>query len=470
MPPQNQYPPQNNSLPPVRPPASGGMYPGQVPNPDNQPVPNPDKKKKLLALIPLILAGILLIGGISFVLISKSDSEQTDVPRSSVADFSAYNAAYDAWRQKGVTDFEPDEKTKTLESLDVVASDFSFKQGVEGDSIDQLIALGVAKAHAENRLSTQIAKLRLYVLFQDKLASVPAGITDENADLPDADEARAIYQKNQSTELTEAVKAAITERGLETRAIEALQLGTTPLDPYELFALKFNTKSDGEKTFREEMGYTGWIPGLWTQTYHDARFIAFTKQYAKEFVSAKNPATDALFLHEFSHTQSPLARGNAGLLLEERRAEEVSGNKGAYYDIKQFFIYVNMLTNYDMLASIQDGPVEVERIYGELYSTLGVELADAIIASFPVQYLDSTTPVKDIATVQNMDTAIKLAKQFGEADDPDTQLQRTKERAKRLVEIFGSESAAIADLQTNVAQNYMLPTVADIMIAAIKNN
>lgn len=468
---QNPYQPPAPQFTP--PPNQGGMYPGQLPqqpNGMNQPTSSdPEKKKKLLTIIPVVLTGLLLIGGISFMVISGTKKEDTTIVSNQAADFSSYNAAYDQWRAKGVADFEPDEKEKTLETLTTLASDFSFEPTIEADMVDRLIALGIAKAVAENRLEPQVAKLRLYQLFQEKLASVPVGITDENANLPDADETRAIYEKFQNQALTEKVKTAIAERGLEDKAKTSLKLTDEVLNEYELFALNFNTGSEGEDAFREEMGYTGWIPSLWTQSFYNARFIGFTEEFAQRFVKNNTPETDALFLHEFSHTQFPLVRGDQGLLLEERRAEEVSGNKGAYYDVKQFFIYLEVLTGVDVLETIQKTPAEPETIYGDLYSTLGVEVADLVVSAYPVAYLGSTTPVKDISQVQNLDTALKAAKKYGEAQNPDTQLKRIKDRAKRLVEIFGSSDDAITDLESNLAQKYQMPFVAELMKQTIKN-
>lgn len=469
MPPQNPQPPiAPQPTPPAAntPPSSPiGNATGLNPVPAAPPPPKKSRKNLIIGLVISFVIGLLLIGvGYIFFRPGGIVEQQREAAKPK-PQYERFATAYDSWRDQGVSDFTSENRDATVEAVRELTRDFSFRDlEITNDTVKQLFILGAAQEYAARRVDASVSRMKIYAVLQDDLVSVPNGITDENATMPEADQAKTIYDKYQDAELTSRVKSTIAARGLEAKARQALKLESGQTNSFDVYAMKFDVKSKDEEAFKKDMLFTGSIPPLWVQTYPNARYMAFTKAFASEFVLSSNAITEAYFIHEYSHTQRPLSRGNLGLLVEERKAEEVSGNKGAYFDVKQFFIYLNVATGYDALTAIQANPSKPEALYADMYKNLGTELADSVIASFPVAYTtDAATPITTIAARHNLETTLQLALTQAKERDPDGLRKRIAERGDRLIAVFGSRQKALDDLANNVATKYQMKTMAEEM-------
>lgn len=469
MPPQNPQPPSApQPIPPTTntPPSSPtGSATGLNPAPTAPTVPKPPNKKLIIGVVVSFVIGLLIIGvGYIFFRPGGIIEQQREAAKPK-PQYERLATAYDAWRDRGVTDFASESRDATVEAVRELTREFSFRDlAITNDSVKQLFILSAAQEYAARRVDASVTRMKIYTVMQDDLVSVPNGITDENASMPEADQAKTIYDKYQDPELTSRVKSTIAARGLEAKARAALKLESGQTNSFDVYAMKFDVKSKDEESFKKDMLFTGVIPPLWVQTYPNTRFMAFTKAFASEFVLSSSAITEAYFIHEYSHTQRPLSRGDLGLLLEERKAEEVSGNKGAYFDVKQFFIYLNVATGYDALTAIQANPSNPEALYADLYKNLGVELADSVVASFPVSYTtDAATPIKTISARHNLEATLQLALTQAKERDPDGLRKRIAERGDRLIAVFGSRQKALDDLANNVAAKYQMKTMAEEM-------
>lgn len=467
MPPQNPQPsitPQPITSSPNTPPTSpigdaSGLQPAQTP---------PPKKSHKKLIIGLLVAAViaLVIFGVGYIFLRPGGIiEQQREAAKPKPQYERFAAAYDSWRDQGVAGFTTENRDATVAAVRELTRDFSFRNlEITNDAVKQLFILSAAQEYAARRVDASVSRMKIYTVLQDDLVSVPSGITDENATMPEAEQAKTIYDKYQDPALTARVKSTIAARGLEAKARQALKLESSQTNNFDVYAMKFDVKSKDEEAFKKDMLFTGSIPPLWVQTYPSTRFMAFTKAFASEFVLSSTAITEAYFIHEYSHTQRPLSRGDLGLLLEERKAEEVSGNKGAYFDVKQFFIYLNVATGYDVLTAIQANPSNPEALYADLYKNLGVELADSVIASFPVNYtVDAATPITTITARHSLETTLQLALMQAKERDPDGLRKRIAERGDRLIAIFGSRQKALDDLANNVATKYQMKTMAEEM-------
>ncbi|MBP9852583.1 hypothetical protein KBC77_01205 [Candidatus Saccharibacteria bacterium] len=129
-----------------------------------------------------------------------------------------------------------------------------------------------------------------------------------------------------------------------------------------------------DKEFADEFGE---MPVAWVSTHSDGRKEMYIRA-ADAFIIKKAGAegvdslTDdqkrslATMQHEYGHTAKTMmigARHQLGRLLEERKAELISGDKHGYQDIKYFFMDMSMVNGVDVVndslanALRQDDPI-----------------------------------------------------------------------------------------------------------------
>jgi len=439
-------------------------------HPPNTPLQQKNTKKKVFIIFGAILLVVIIMIG-AYVAFGSNDNatkkqapatNSTNTPASNFR-YMDYESAYDGFRQRGINEFRTDKKQTTVAALKELTEGFVFTTQEKGtDTAKQLFALGASYLYSEKKVDKEVSRYKLYMLFQDDLVKAPAGIIDENAKMPDSAQAKKIYEKYQDKNLSSQLSKAIASRKLEDKAKQILKITDEQLVEYQLYAMNFDSKTDQEKKFMDEMKYSGWMPSIWTQSYTDARFVGFTKKYAQEFINSADETSQAYFLHEFSHTQSPLNKGGLGVLPEERKAEEISGNKGTYYDVKQFYIYLNVFTGYDALASLANNPTNAETVYVDLYKNVGVEIGDSMIASFPVVYIEgANTPVKTVSKRHNLNSTLQLAIASGKLTDQSGQKKRLRERADKLISVLGTKEKALNDVNTNLSITYQMPAAAE---------
>jgi uncharacterized protein YpmB len=441
---------------------------------NSPPTKTPQPKKKFI-IICLIILLIISIGAFLVLRPTKSQPSNQSQDKSTASkvsniSYTSYESAYDGFYSRGINEFSSAKKESTIKAMQELTNDFNLESKSKAtDSTTQLIALGTAYLYAEKKTDKSVARNKLYLLFQESISQLPSGITDENASMPKADQAKIIYEKYQDKGLSNSIRKTISERGLEKQAKEILKITDGQLADYQVYAMNFDPKSDEEKKFTTEMKYTGWMPSLWTQSYPDAKFVGFTKKYAQDFISESSDLTQAYFLHEFSHTQKPLSRGGLGFLAEERKAEEISGNKGSYYDVKQFFIYLNIFTGFDALKVIADDPTNANLLYVEMYKNIGVELADSVFSSFPNVYTENaSTPIRIVSKKHTLDNTLRLAIALGAEQDLSGQQKRLQDRANRLISVLGSKERAINDTEENLAKIYRMPSAAEQLLKYLK--
>lgn len=445
--------------------------------PSNTPLQPKDTKKKVFFIFGAIVLVVLIVIGAYFALGSSDSTSKKQATNTTSSNTPAtnfrymdYESAYDGFRQRGINEFRTDKKQSTVAALKELTEGFVFTTQEKGtDTAKQLTALGAAYLYSEKKVDKEVSRYKLYMLFQDDLVTAPAGIIDENAKMPDSAQAKKIYEKYQDKNLSEQLSKTIDSIKLEDMAKQILKITDDQVAEYQIYAMNFDSKTEQEKKFMDDMKFSGWMPSIWTQSYTDARFVGFTKKYAQEFINSTDETSQAYFLHEFSHTQSPLNKGGLGVLPEERKAEEISGNKGTYFDVKQFFIYLNVFTGYDALASLASNPTNAESVYVDLYKNVGVEIGDSVIASFPVVYIEgANTPVKTVSKRHNLNSTLQLAIASGKAKDQGGQKKRLQERADKLITVLGTKEKALNDVNTNLSVTYQMPAAAEQIAPYLK--
>jgi hypothetical protein len=481
MQPNNQNQNSDNQISPTPP---SQNYPEQAANSSvaEEPAPSVNYEQRLSTgsptnrnkgrwiILVIVVAAILVAtagAGIWFIV---NQGTKPLVKPTNLAATNTLSSSYDNFKQQGIREFTDNNKRAVLKAYSDLTTGFIFKNGVAPtDTTKQLVALSTSYQYSQNSSTKELQRYKLYLLYTNDLSSKPADITDENASKPNTAETRAIYLKYQDANLTQQLKDTIASRGLAKKAAKALNISEGTLKNYDIYAMNFDTGSSQEKSFVSDLKYTGWVPSLWTDVTPGGSFIGFTSAYAKQFITTADPTTEAFFLHEFSHTQSNLMVGGLGYTLEERKAEEISGNKGAYYDVKQLFIYMEVFTGTNILKPIQDNPTDSTKVYTSIYKLLGVNLANDLASSFPVAYTTSaSTPIKIVATNNNFDNVLKLALEKGE-ESPAALQHHVNDRAKKLISIFGDKQKAINDLNVNVADKYKLSTVTTEMTKVINS-
>ena len=189
-----------------------------------------------------------------------------------------------------------------------------------------------------------------------------------------------------------------------------------------------------------------------------------TKEYAESFIKDPNGSERSTIVHELVHSYNPFNRGELGRSVEERRAELLSGDKSAYYDAKQMFIYLEVFSGYDATRLLETTASKPLDFYTTLYKDLGVKLANNIVASWPSVFLsDSQSASIDVnRSIGGYDNIIKQAVVIGDSNKPSRD-KRMADRYQKLLSVFKTRDRVMEDLNNNLAENYKMPTAAKLM-------
>jgi hypothetical protein len=459
--------PNQNQTPLVSVPVtSSPLAPSSV----SPPVPAPSKTVVPQWLVFVVSGALILLLALGvfffFYKPTKKPAAAPSAATQSVIDISSLSAAYDSLSGAGIKEFTPEHKASTLATYAELAKDFQIKPEFLQDKTNNLLALSVAQLATTASAAEKVQYSdELYLLAKPYLKNKPARIIDEDqASSITGDQAKAVYAKYTDAPLTQEVEAAIDSR--------KLVLQPSSVQPYELHVMNFQPKSNQETAFVGELKETGWVPSLWNDKRDGFNYIVLSKTEAETFLAGNNDSINALFWHEYTHSQINYLRGSAlTRVLEEYRAEHFSGDKGAYYDVKQFVIYATVFSGYDITAAMDKYPTDPYSFYLDLYNGLGIAEANKIVIASPNLYLqDATTPVKAVqALTVGYDGALQGAYVIGQTDRVALNA-RINARAKRLIEIMGSKQAAIDDLKSYTGGVYKLDFAAQKLTDYINTN
>lgn len=100
----------------------------------------------------------------------------------------------------------------------------------------------------------------------------------------------------------------------------------------------------------------------------------------------------AVVEHEYTHTQGGLSVDHdiwIGINAEEVRAEEFSGNKMGYWDVKGFFVDIGVATGFDMVSVLRSrakGGTQRE-VYSDMANALGLQGMLEVLMAPPANYV-----------------------------------------------------------------------------------
>ncbi len=390
----------------------------------------------------------------------------TRLPSNNV-DVSSLGNAYDSYARAGVKDFSSDKKQATLAAFQSLSSGFGLPPAFFQDKTTVLIALGIARGSLDHAAQTDGYRNAFYLLSADQLNAVPSGMTDEYFVAPKTSDAQVpgVLAKYTDRADTTRLKGIMQSSGVEADVAKNLGLSdASALASYTPLVLNFKTGSDTQKKFGTENYMFGASPKMWVESTSTATYLVMTKDYGEAFMNAPTGDERHTVIHELVHTQHAFVRGELGHAIEERRAELFSGDKSAYYDAKQLFIYTQVFSGFSPLDLMRKYSTNSNDFYVGLYSALGVDGANAFVVSTPSVFLiqPSTAVKKAQAAFGGMDSVIKVAIKLGSTDQT-AMTARIKARADTLLGVFGTKQKTIDDLTNNLDQVYGMPTAAQTM-------
>lgn len=424
-------------------------------------------------IVAVTLAGVIVLQHTVWKPTSQSVQSSPTGSANNVS-IASLGEAYDSFYASGVKDFEPSKKEQTLTALNDLASGFAIDQSFYQDKANVLIALGIASLYAGDSANKEAYRNELYLLATPYLSALPSGISDQyfQTTRTSDEETLKIFDKYTDKALSAQLNQTITSSGVTQEAATKLKLGDAgKLAPYHIVALDFDNASDRQKEFAKEHYMYGAQPKMWVESVGSHIYIFFAKNYAQEFIKDPNGAQRSSVIHEFIHAQSPFNRGDLGRAIEERRAENFSGDKSSYFDAKQLFIYSDVFSGINMIDLLNQTPTDPASFYLALYSKYGVAGANHILASWPTVYLgDPSEAVKKVNDMSGgMNGAIEASIGVGKKDQ-NAMNARMKTRADKLFEVFKTKEKVLQDLENNLGGAYRMPAAAKQMKDYIDQN
>lgn len=363
--------------------------------------------------------------------------------------------------------FATGEKTKLLTAYNELSDGFSLTSDALDDDTTVLHALGIASLYVSDPGNKDRYRTELYLLLSTRLASLPSGISDTLFESADSQNAITILKKYQDESLSKQVEQSATIQTVLDSTVTQLKLGSRAnLSPYTIIAFNFeNTDPQFDQLTKEHSLY-GARPRMWAEELDGKIYLMMFKSYAKDVIGGVAGSLP----HEFIHGQSAFVRGEAGRMIEERRAEQFSGDQSAYYDAKQLVIYINVFAGIDIYSLLAQNPTDSAKLYATLYEKLGVVGANALAFSWPNVYGGSDSKaLGTIYALNGQDVALKQALLVGEKN-PRTLETRVKQRYEKLLSVLGTKDKVTADLNTNLAGTYRMPSASSYMTNYIKNH
>lgn len=459
-----------NEQPPMYEPAP--IVPPTFPQPP-EPTPKPPTKRRTILII-VIAAIVVIIAAcaVLFLLLSKKQSTQATATTSAQGIRTApHNASFEQAYARvaakyDIPGFAADKKASLLAAYDDLSNGFALNANALDDDTTIMHALGIASMYTSDTANRERYRTELYLLFVNDLASVPSGINDSTFEGSDYQKTVDILQKYQSTDLTKRVEQSSVLQGALDNAVSILKLGSrNKLSPYKIIAFDFDTTDPQFDQLTKQHSLYGARPNMWTENLGGTFYIMMFKSYAEGVING----TAGSLPHEFIHAQSAFVRGEAGRMIEERRAELFSGDHSAYYDAKQLAIYLNVFAGIDVYSFMQANPTDSAKLYAMLYKQLGVPGTNALVFSWPNVYEGTdSNALKSIYALDNQDIALQQALSIGK-QDMNALTTRVKQRYDKLIAVLNTKDKVISDLSQNLGQNYRMPTGARYMTEYAKS-
>ena len=431
--------------------------------------PQPPRKKRWLVVVAIC---VTLVAAVTTCIVlyqfkaSHSVTITTGDASKTIKAAESLSAAYDTFAKSGIKEFTAADKQVILQSYDELASGFTFNKGFLDDAATQLHALGIAYLYHTHPEKKSIYRDELYLLAISYLDTLPSGIVDANfVPASDSDKAAAdVLLGYRDDALSSRVEhAAQFQTALDT-AVKKLKISDVAhLSSYKVVAYNFTTDDAQFTELTSKHNMYGARPMMWVEGIGGTAYIMMMKDYAQDVIDGnKNSLT-----HEFIHTQQPFIRGETGRVVEERRAEYLSGDTSAYYDAKQLFIYLKVLGDIDGLSLLDEHPTDAGSFFIAVYSKLGIIGGNALTYSWPSVFLsDAQGAMEVVAAENNLDVVMQRALAIG-ASDQKALDARLQQRFDKLVQVLGSKEQAIEHVQS-ISEMYGLPTVQKEFVRYLK--
>lgn len=455
---------------------------------NNSPTTKEHKKNHRLLVAVFVTSLLAIMGSATFVLISDrttNSSDDTAIKQDdqkstkSYEDLSAstistknLSEAYDSFSNAGIVEFTPDAKIATLNKIASLTKGFSIDDKFYEQPANMLLTLSIGYLSSQDQNNDEAYRNEMYLLMSTFMESVPEGITDEyfrNAE--PADKTLAVFSKYTDTDLTPKMEEALKNANVEKEIATNLGVEQSQIKPYTPIVFNFDTNDATQQQFSSEHYMFGAYPKMWVEEIDNKIYILFTKEYAKSFIADQNGSGRTSILHELVHSQQSFVKGELGRTIEERRAELFSGDKSAYYDAKQLFIYLEVFSGDSILSMLEQSPANPDDFYLLLFKELGVSISNKLVASWPNVYLGSpSTAVKKVVELTGgMDGVIKDSILIGKKDWTAVE-SRMKARTDKLLSVFSTKEKVLSDLQYSLGEGYSMPSAAAEMKKYIESN
>lgn len=470
----NQPTPNNIQPSPNQPPRP--TPPTQIPPTPTTPIapairPSLSNKKHLIILS--IIIALVLIAGITYWLIKPKPTtspvvqqENRSVPGQSVAP-ADLSTLYDKISSTyNIPEFSTSNKDLLLSKYSELSEGFELLPN-SFDDTTALHALGIASLYAKDEKNRSQYREELYLLLINQLKSVPPQITDSTfVPQSNGDDTIKILTSFEDRALTKQVEQSKEMQKALDSVVSSLKLkGRDDLVPHRVIAFNFDTDSKQFDELVAKRSLYGARPTMWVEIINDTTYIMMFRPYAESVINGEKNS----LAHELIHAQSAFVRGEAGRMIEERRAELFSGDTSAYYEAKQFMVYLRVFSGVDVTALLEQYPTNPAQFYAELYKRLGITITHDIVFSWPNAYgSGESKALSNIFKLNLHDRAIKGAVGLGQKDKTSMN-KRIDERYQKLLDVFKTKSAVIDDLNNNLGQNYRMPTATKYMIERINS-
>lgn len=406
--------------------------------------------------------------------------------------------------------------TELLETAEVIAKEWiesyairpTFFDSQENSLIFLLLANRCAEAKSENDVTfTEASLLLLAKNHSDNLKSeyensLPNHSIDEN-------EAQRVYDQFTDKEVTRELRQAI-EAGLLDSVKTRLGITNENEDEYDVrainamsddvFMMMGLSRYDEDKDlvdnwkdgiirrgdeFRSALGETT-SPPAWVVMINGRKTLCMPSPLVEKILNPEviNEETVyggfdrhqedimAFLEHEYTHTQGSHNCENdtcVGIILEELRAEEYSGNKHGYGDIKSFandysVITGNVLVDYSKETTKGGSAFNV---YMQIIKDVGPERALELLLTRPNAYVsnsDNGTYNEAVDNYLGGTDALceRLLEDAVAAGKGSAVVERVTKRTMRLIEIFDGDIDKlrdILDLKINIHKQKLMNTI-----------
>lgn len=436
--------------------------------------PSPNKFRYLTigGIICAVLICAALTALVYFKVISPNSSQANNTTaksqQKSTINRQALDDAYEYYKEAGVAEFKTADKKKVLDKADSLAAGFNILPVFFEDRLNSLFTLSTAYSSLQGKTNDKQFRAAMYMLMRDNLAEKPSDIEEDNNiefNAPARDKKSIeVIKKYTDKDLTDKLNEAVKERDVYKTTAKDLSLDSTDaFKNVHVVALNFDQSSF--KAFSKEHYMYGSSPSIWSEDLGGETYILATKDYAEDYVAKADDSVSLGIERILIHSVDSFVRGEYGRTISQRRADLFTGNKTQEYDIRQFFIYLEVFSGIDVIKDLETYPTSPEDFYLKIYKEFGLQTALRIVATSPQFYNGSKTiSTYDDARLAfgGYDNALAGAIEIGQKD-VDAMHSRMLKRAQKLYSVFKTKAATIEDLRYSMGRDYNMPKSAKIM-------